>query len=438
MCSYMQNHYSLEFINQLKINGFYYESQDSYINKLTLLQKSIKNHKNTDKTEKKGSADFIKDDSGRKTRRLEEIVRGSGCGWKSTLSNMNTDTDTDTDTDTNMDAVVRAKKDPIYMTQKQNLRLNQNQEYSFIQSRRKILFFKRDNKSPTKNTHTQYKKDKYRNDKINNSKIYNFTKQNCSDKDKSVINIETNNEFVKNNIIYNLRLYLNKITDKSFEENKKNIIECLKLIELKVDKNDINNFQTTICENIFNIISKNIFYSNIYALLYSNLIHEFSFFKLYLDLKFDDFTHALQDIDVNIHKQNYEELCMMNKKLDELKSITTFFVNLNVYNIITYDKCLLLLKNICILVHKNKNNEFIQNIYIDHISIIFSFLTKLESQQNNTQQNNTQINHIKLLNEERQPFLIDDITITKFLHNFINENNISNKLKFKIMDILHI
>ena len=76
--------------------------------------------------------------------------------------------------------------------------------------------------------------------------------------------------------IDNIRKNLNKITTKTYNNLVKTIINDLESLSNSEDPN-INDVYNKIGDSIFNIASTNIFYSEIYARLYKELMDKFDF-----------------------------------------------------------------------------------------------------------------------------------------------------------------
>jgi hypothetical protein len=213
-------------------------------------------------------------------------------------------------------------------------------------------------------------------------------------------------------IIDNIRSNLNKLTKENFDEINDNIIKTITKQINKEDNTDDN--LNEIAKNIFEIGSLNMFWSNLYAKLYKNLIKEFQTMKQTCLINFNNFIDVFEDLNEQEEEincdLNYNLLCENNKKNEHRKGRSSFFVNLMLYDIIEmdvmYDFLFNLIKKMNELDMKNKE-EFFENISI----IILSGKDKFEE------------------NEEKWEEVLDKI-------NKISKSDITKKTQFKCLDVL--
>jgi hypothetical protein len=128
-----------------------------------------------------------------------------------------------------------------------------------------------------------------------------------------------------------IRILLNKLSDKNYEVNKTSIIskikECLEYNE-KSD-NDIKK----VVNVLFDIAKSNKFYSAIYAKLYKELIDNFSFFNdtiVPFVNQFMDSLNTLVYVDSTI---DYDGFCNYNKMNENRRASMAFIVNLMKNNV---------------------------------------------------------------------------------------------------------
>ncbi len=207
---------------------------------------------------------------------------------------------------------------------------------------------------------------------------------------------------------------LNKISQSNYDKLK---VELFELIEPIVEINDIYK----ITQTIFNIASSNMFYSVLFSKLYTELISKNREFYNVTQEHFDTYLNDLNKIEYVSPSVNYDEYCIYTKKMDKMKSLLTFFINLmkvnnfNIDNII--ELCVILLtkvkETISNIEFRDKNEEFFNCIYIiiKECSDFLSFHYHLETIHT----------------------LVSDIkNITT------NNQEISLKIKFKCEDILEM
>jgi len=121
-----------------------------------------------------------------------------------------------------------------------------------------------------------------------------------------------------------IRKYLNKMTDKTFLTSQEKIIETLDLICQIATIDEL----TGISDTVFNIVSSNIFYSEMYASLYKDLFTKYEFFKLRLDNNFVNYKEVIQNIKYVDSNNDYDEFCKNNKLNENNRALLLFYVNL--------------------------------------------------------------------------------------------------------------
>lgn len=216
-----------------------------------------------------------------------------------------------------------------------------------------------------------------------------------------------------------IKTYLNKITDKTYEDYCRNIIEIIRNNEENETK------KSEICKLIFQVASNNRFYSKLYANLISVLIGEFPSMSELFDTIRKQFVALFDDeTDATLKKSkesDYDLMCAVNKFNESRKSLSTFFVNLTkngimkrkeVYDIIV----ILIIKMNDILSNKDmvsKVEELIENVAILYDKEIF---TQKED-------------------DEHEDILAVIVTLSKQYKN-PEYPALSNKAIFKLMDVI--
>ena len=177
-----------------------------------------------------------------------------------------------------------------------------------------------------------------------------------------------------------------------------------------------------LCDRIFDIVSSNILYSDIYAKLYKDLINEFSIFNDILIKNFKQIEYRFVNIEYCDPEQDYNKFCENNKTNELLRSKCAFYVNLMRENIIEKEAIAQIIINLFTTLNnmiavKTKKNELDELSELLYIMIINSY------------------NYIK----KEYPDLATEIynNIVKITKTKIkNEPGITNKCIFKHMDIL--
>ena len=131
--------------------------------------------------------------------------------------------------------------------------------------------------------------------------------------------------------INDIRILLNKLTDKTYDTHKESIIQ--KIIECSENVDEIDSMKkiTTV---LFDIAKSNKFYSELYAKLYKELIDKFAFFNDTIEPfmnQFMDSLNSLVYVDANV---NYDGFCNYNKMNENRRASITFIVNLMKNNVV--------------------------------------------------------------------------------------------------------
>ena len=167
----------------------------------------------------------------------------------------------------------------------------------------------------------------------------------------------------------NIRSYLNKMSDKTYEETKIKIFEVIdNLIENGITDDEMKNVSTI----IFDIASTNRFYSKLYADIYSELIEKYDSMKNVFENSFNSFLGLFKTIDYVDPGVNYDEFCKNNKTNEKRRALSAFFVNLMSNKIICFQQIVNivigLLDQVFELINindkKNEVDELIENIAI--------------------------------------------------------------------------
>ena len=161
-----------------------------------------------------------------------------------------------------------------------------------------------------------------------------------------------------------LREFLNKMTDKTYEENLKEII-------LKIKTFDKKNL-IIICKYIFEMASSNKFYSEMYANLYKTLMGEFEEMGEECLTQLEKFLKTFKEIKYIDPDNDYDGFCDMNEENEKRRAMSQFFINLMKKDVVDSKeiiKIILALHEHIFEYLKEENNkniaeEFVENIFI--------------------------------------------------------------------------
>lgn len=189
------------------------------------------------------------------------------------------------------------------------------------------------------------------------------------------------------NYTSNIRTCLNKLSVKTYDTHKSNIIDNINNILNSNESTEvIQQHITVVVNSLFDIVSNNKFYSSMYADLYSEFCSKYDFFnEITNTIPVKYMTSVSSIISVN-QNENYDKFCEVNKENDKRKSLITFIINLTKNNTLTPEiiyKIYVELDNkitstIDDITIQPINDEIIENIFII-ITIGSEFLSKSDS-----------------------------------------------------------
>ena len=196
-----------------------------------------------------------------------------------------------------------------------------------------------------------------------------------------------------------ITILLNKMTEDNYKE-----IETKLLKFIETNPTEIEN-STTI---IFDIISNNAFYGSIYASLYVALVKQWSIFKDLFQLRLKLHMEHLKNIKI-VPSSEYDEFCKCNELNEKYRTFSQFIVHLTLQGIIDNNTFHTFLNYLIDLLHtindredKSSMDEIVEHLYL--------CIIKSKSL------------HSKLLISRDR----------------LHMNNVSNKVKFRLMDILDV
>lgn len=210
---------------------------------------------------------------------------------------------------------------------------------------------KRKNKKEEYKKDFKYSKDSNKDFNKDSKKNFNFSKDfdkdskdskdsnkdlNIKDiKDKWIKVCETEEKFKPTNIekkqgiektMNDIRVSLNKISKKNFENQTKIIFDLIEQIMSKENTNE--ELIQNISKFIFDIASSNQFFCELYADLYKLLIDKYDFFNDVLQHFVSNFKESMQTFCYCDPNTDYEKYCAFTKESSRKKATTAFIVML--------------------------------------------------------------------------------------------------------------
>ena len=185
--------------------------------------------------------------------------------------------------------------------------------------------------------------------------------------------------------IDNIRSYLNKLTDKTYETMLTNILKEIAVLftassDDKTEEHNTVAIMNRVASSIFTTASSNSFYSEIYARLFRDLIAQeqngdnaqYAVFRDVFEKNLASFMSLFETIEYCDPKKNYDKFCDINKANEKRKAMSLFIVNLMKNGIVDKKHVLAIMKQIQDLLNSNirqegKTNEvdeLAENLYI--------------------------------------------------------------------------
>jgi hypothetical protein len=170
--------------------------------------------------------------------------------------------------------------------------------------------------------------------------------------------------------INQIRIALNKISDKNYSSQTKIIMDCLEIV-LSADIN----FLSKVGQFIFDVASTNKFYSELYADLYLELIEKSPIFQEILEefvLNYESTIENIKYIDPII---DYDGYCNYTKENDKRRAMASFFIMLTTRCILKTEMIVDIIKHFQMILIKYIEEEG-KTVECEEISeIIFIFVS---------------------------------------------------------------
>lgn len=218
-----------------------------------------------------------------------------------------------------------------------------------------------------------------------------------------------------------IRKHLNKMTDKTYETLKTQIIAEIDTILGVNEYNDILVELNRIGDAIFEIASGNSFYSKMYASLYNDLMSKYEFMKTILAhrLATDTDSSFMKNFEYSNPNTDYDQFCKNNKMNEKRRALGMFYVNMMLLNIIPVATIASMTEELQTDILKFIRQENNVNIVEEMSELIFILITHSISRLKGTNEWAQIVARVNLISEMKPK----------------SEPSISNKTIFKHMDI---
>jgi len=187
--------------------------------------------------------------------------------------------------------------------------------------------------------------------------------------------VRKDNKTILSENIEEIRMILNKITNKNYTETLAAMVTRLTAFNRYYQNGLVDEpMLLTFCGTIFSIATQNQFYSQLYASLMSDLALQFEFLKTIINDYVTNLLDKLLDVGDYISEDHYDAFCKMNEENDRKKSLSEFFVNLNKRQIVSDEMhimfCVSILKKIMeFVIQPNKTYQV--DILAELLSILY-------------------------------------------------------------------
>lgn len=216
--------------------------------------------------------------------------------------------------------------------------------------------------------------------------------------------------------INNIRLLINKLSNKNFNSIFNDLVEILD----NADDKDIDEYYIQINELIFNNAGTNKVLAEVYAHLYKELMNKYETIKNILHEKFNQFVSLFNNIEFVHPNVDYDKFCDINIINEKRRAISLFICNLLKNEMLKGDDIIHIIFQLQNLLFTNiekenfveQNSEISENLFIliTNSNIVLKKHTEWKSIINN-------VDMIKKMKAIEKPSL-------------------SNKIIFKHMDIM--
>ena len=233
--------------------------------------------------------------------------------------------------------------------------------------------------------------------------------------------------------IDNIRLLINKLTDKTYDKIIEKLFDTIDEIKNKYhiddgtidtdNDDDIINHINKIGYAIFNMATSNKFNSGVYAKLTCELQSKYEFMRSIIHNNIGEFMKMFENMEFVSSVENYDRFCEVNIINDKRRAMSLFLVNLYKNNVLSLD-----------YIFENIQN--IQNMIVHEDTIVNDDkIMEIEELSENLYIILTNISTNVFMKHSQWLHVYDNVVRISKINTKINKG-ISSKTKFKHMDIL--
>jgi len=270
----------------------------------------------------------------------------------------------------------------------------------------------------TQNSDDKYKRTSGKRGRLGNSRR---DEHNNWDKQQPFKTTEIEKKEGIDKIYTNIKGGLNKLSTKNYITIKETLFEHIDSVFAHSDGNEDDKY-SKIATLIFDIACVNKTHSEIYATLYSELVEKLPTFKEYIITLKSDYQNSFDKIIYVNPDTDYSKFCDITKENDKRKSMSIFFTNLMLNNLMNKEEIidiLIWLKEKIVSETESEEKTF----YIEElIEILFIYVKSIYTDLNEESK-------FKIINEHIQQY-------AAYKHK--EHPGLSSRIIFKYMDMLDI
>ena len=224
-----------------------------------------------------------------------------------------------------------------------------------------------------------------------------------------------------------IRKHLNKMTTKTYDSLKEQIINEIKSItaDNNVDSPELLEELNKIGDSLFTIASGNSFYSKLYADLYKDLMDVFdtnghNFMEIIFKNNFQKFRSLFDKIDYCSPDKDYDAFCNNTKTNEKRRALSLFYVNLMKLGALEENQIIIIIKDLQKYMLDTIKKTDSKDIVDELAEVIFILITNGNS---------------NLCKNEEWDNIMEIVKQISVMKNTAHPS-ITNKTIFKHMDIL--
>lgn len=228
--------------------------------------------------------------------------------------------------------------------------------------------------------------------------------------------------------INEIRLYLNKLTDKTYLDMREKIIDKINTVcAISNEPEDANKLGSMLYE----MCSTNKFYSKIFADVFAELASMYVWLNDVFNKNYANIMDQYNNIQYVDSDKDYDGFCEMNKKNERRRAITTFYTNLALNGFVKKEGIVKMLKDILTSIMSMINTPDKKN-EVDELTEIVAILF-----------NKDMIDDVDEDADEPEDYYVLDQSILDTISSLASKKakdypSLSNKAIFKYMDLVEM